>query len=72
MSRLKAIDHVKIVRVHTRVPSVDPDAIDPPLIESLRASSKTVYVALHANHPRELSIETRAACARLIDAGIPC
>jgi lysine 2,3-aminomutase len=26
---------------------------------------------LHANHPRELSKKTRAACARLIDAGIP-
>ncbi|MEJ0094756.1 MAG: lysine-2,3-aminomutase-like protein [Methylocella sp.] len=71
MSRLKAIDHVKVVRVHTRVPSVDPDAIDAQLVESLRASGKTVYVALHANHPRELSPETRAACARIIDAGIP-
>jgi len=28
-------------------------------------------VALHANHARELTDEARAACARLVDAGIP-
>jgi lysine 2,3-aminomutase len=71
MARLKAIDHVKVVRFHTRVPVADPEAIDAALIESLRAAGKTVYVALHANHPRELTAAARSACARLIDAGIP-
>jgi lysine 2,3-aminomutase len=71
MAQLKTIDHVKIVRLHTRVPVADPEAINAALIESLRASGKTVYVALHANHPRELTAKARAACARLIDAGIP-
>ena len=40
------------------------------MIAALKASGKTVYVALHANHPRELTEEARAACARLVDAGI--
>ncbi|WP_051335402.1 lysine-2,3-aminomutase-like protein [Methylocapsa acidiphila] len=71
MMRLSTIDHVKIVRLHTRVPAVDPDAVTDQLAASLRASGKTVYLALHANHPRELSPRARAACARLIDAGIP-
>ncbi len=71
MLRLKTIDHVKIVRVHTRVPCVDPGVIDAAMIESLGRSGKTVYVALHANHPRELTGAARAACARLIDAGVP-
>ncbi|ACK49427.1 lysine 2,3-aminomutase YodO family protein [Methylocella silvestris BL2] len=71
MERLAAIEHVRIVRVHTRVPCVDPDAIDAALIAALKKSGKTIYVALHANHPRELTSEARAACARLIDAGIP-
>jgi lysine 2,3-aminomutase len=71
MLRLKAIDHVKIVRVHTRVPCVDPEAVDAALIDSLRLAGKTVYVALHANHPRELTEAARAACARLVEAGIP-
>lgn len=70
MVRLAAIPHVKVVRFHTRVPVVDPDRIDDRLIAALRASGKAVYVALHANHPRELTAEAREACARLIDAGI--
>ncbi|OWV90946.1 lysine-2,3-aminomutase-like protein [Rhizobium sp. R693] len=70
LRELASIDHVKIVRFHTRVPVVDPSKVDAALIAALRASGKTVYVALHANHPRELSDEARAACARLIDAGM--
>jgi len=70
LRQLALIDHVKIVRFHTRVPVVDPSKIDAALIAALRASGKSVYVALHANHPRELTDEARAACARLIDAGV--
>ncbi|WP_454852633.1 lysine-2,3-aminomutase-like protein [Rhizobium binxianense] len=70
LGQLASIDHVKIVRFHTRVPVVDPQRIDDGLIGALKASGKTVYVALHANHPREMTPEARAACARLVDAGI--
>lgn len=70
MERLSRIGHVKIVRLHTRVPAVEPDRIDEALIAALKASGKTLFVALHANHPRELTPQARAACARLIDAGI--
>jgi lysine 2,3-aminomutase len=68
--RLARIDHVKIVRFHTRVPVVEPDRIGEDLIAALKASRKTTYVALHANHPRELTGDARAACGRLVDAGI--
>jgi lysine 2,3-aminomutase len=71
MQRLAAISHVKIIRVHTRLPVAAPEQITPELIEALRVAGKTTYVALHANHPRELTAEARAACARIIDAGIP-
>jgi lysine 2,3-aminomutase len=71
MERLAAIDHVRIVRLHTRLPAVDPQTITPELIEALKCAGKAVYVALHANHPRELTPEARAACARIVDAGIP-
>lgn len=71
MKRLGAIEHVKIVRVHTRVPAVDPRRITPALLRALKGSGKTTYVVLHANHARELTPEARAACARLIDAGVP-
>jgi lysine 2,3-aminomutase len=71
MSRLGEIDHVKVVRLHTRVPAVAPERVTGALVAALKRSGKAVYVALHANHPRELTAEARAACARLIDAGIP-
>jgi lysine 2,3-aminomutase len=71
VKRIAAIDHVKIVRFHTRLPVVAPDKITPALIRAMKAPGKTTYVALHANHPRELTPAARAACARIIDAGIP-
>lgn len=70
MRGLSAIDHVKIVRFHTRVPVASPESIDAALIAALKESGKTLWVALHANHPRELTREARTACARLVDAGI--
>ncbi|MGF6175931.1 lysine-2,3-aminomutase-like protein [Ensifer sp. 4252] len=70
MERLKLVAHVKIVRFHTRVPVVEPERVNAELIAALKASGKATYVALHANHPRELTQEARDASARLIDAGV--
>ena len=67
--RLAGIGHVRILRVHTRVPVVDPARVTPALVAALRASGKTVYVAIHANHPRELGEPQADALARLADAG---
>lgn len=67
---LAEIDHVKVIRIHSRVPLVDPERISDTLIERLKASGKTVYVALHANHPDEFTEAGRRACARLVDGGI--
>jgi len=71
MAGLAAIDHVKVVRVHTRLPAVDPAAITDELVAALKSQTQAVYVALHANHPRELTPAARAACARIVDAGLP-
>jgi lysine 2,3-aminomutase len=68
---LARIDHVKVVRIHTRVPIAAPALITPALVRALEASGKATYVVLHANHARELTPAARAACARLVDAGIP-
>jgi len=54
LQKLDEIAHVKIVRIHTRVPAVDPARVNERMIEALKTSKKTLYVALHANHPREL------------------
>jgi lysine 2,3-aminomutase len=69
-SRLAAIAHVKVLRWHTRVPVADPVRVTQGLVEALRTPAKAVYLALHANHPREMTAAVRAACGRLIDAGI--
>jgi lysine 2,3-aminomutase len=68
---LAAIDHVKIVRVHTRVPVASPERVTRDLVRALKAPGKASYVVLHVNHPRELTAPARAACARFVDAGIP-
>jgi lysine 2,3-aminomutase len=68
---LAAVPHVKILRVHTRVPIAAPHRVTPALIRALKTSGKTVYVALHVNHARELTAEAKRAAARIVDAGIP-
>ncbi len=70
MADLAAIDHVKIVRIHSRVPVADPARISAELVEALQPKGAAVWMAVHANHPRELSPSARQACARLADAGI--
>jgi lysine 2,3-aminomutase len=71
MGALALVDHVKVVRIHTRVPIAAPARLTAALARALKAFGKATYVVLHANHPRELSPAARAACARLVDAGIP-
>jgi lysine 2,3-aminomutase len=70
LQKLDEIAHVKIVRIHTRVPAVDPARVDERMIEALKSTKKTLYVALHANHPRELGGATEEALAKLAGAGI--
>jgi len=67
---LDAIPHVQVIRFHTRVPIVEPSRVTPALVAAL-GTDKAVYVAVHANHPRELTAAARDACARLGRAGIP-
>ena len=69
--RLGAIAHVKVLRWHTRVPAAEPARVTPALVSALKSPAQAVYVAVHANHPRELTPAARAACARIVDAGIP-
>jgi len=71
VSRLAAIAHVKVLRVHSRVPVADPARVTPELVRALKTKGKATYVVLHANHARELTPAARDACSRLIDAGIP-
>ena len=67
---LDQVPHLGVIRFHTRVPVVDPPRVNSALVEAL-AAEKAVYVAIHANHPRELTPQAREAVFRLTRAGIP-
>jgi lysine 2,3-aminomutase len=71
MADLAAIDHVKIIRIHSRVPVADPSRVTAEVVSALKVAGATTWFALHANHPREFSDDARAACTRIVDAGIP-
>ena len=70
LENLRVIKHIKIIRIGTRVPATLPQRIT----ESLAALLKNfnpLYILTQFNHPREITEESREACARLANAGIP-
>jgi lysine 2,3-aminomutase len=71
MAALDAIPHVAIVRLHSRVPIVDPERVTGELVRALKPGRVAVWLAVHCNHARELAPSTRAALSRLADAGLP-
>ena len=70
ISRLRAIEHVEIVRLGSRTPVVMPQRITPELCAMLK-KYHPIWLNTHFNHPNEVTEEAAAACARLADAGIP-
>ncbi len=67
---LRAIPHVEIIRIGTRVPVFLPQRITPELVNML-SRYHPLWVNIHFNHPKEITAETAAACARLANVGIP-
>lgn len=67
---LAALPQIDAIRLCTRTPVVLPMRWTLPLVRRL-ARSKRVWVQTQFNHPRELTPQAIAACARLIDHGIP-
>jgi lysine 2,3-aminomutase len=70
LGRLRAIPHVETIRIGTRLPVVCPMRIDAELTAALR-KHHPLFINTHFNHAKELTPEARAACERLVDAGIP-
>lgn len=69
-ARLAAIAHVKTIRWHTRVPITDPDRVSDAMVAALQAPGAATWVAIHANHPRELAPRALAAITRLREGNI--
>jgi len=70
LSRLRAIRHIEFLRIGTRVPIFLPQRITPELCAML-AKYHPLWMSVHVNHPRELTIEVKQALERLANAGIP-
>ena len=75
IKKLREIDHVKIIRIGTKVPAFNPFRIlnDPSLLEMFRKYStneKKVYVMAHFNHPRELTDKAVEGLNALMNSGV--
>ncbi|MCW0231996.1 MAG: lysine-2,3-aminomutase-like protein [Ferrovibrio sp.] len=71
IARLNAIPHLGVIRIHSRVPVVDPARITDEMIDALKSSDKAVWLLLHANHAREFVPEAVNAIRKLVGAGVP-
>lgn len=71
IERLADIDHLKRLRIHSRLPVIIPQRITPSLVSLLRSTRLTCWFVIHANHPREVDDALEMAAAKLIDEGIP-
>jgi lysine 2,3-aminomutase len=67
---VRAVDHVEVIRIGTRVPVVMPQRITDELLEMLK-QYQPIWINTHFNHPNEITPESGRACRRIADAGIP-
>jgi lysine 2,3-aminomutase len=70
LSNLRAIQHVEIIRIGTKIPAVLPQRITPQLARMLR-KYHPLWMSLHFTHPDECCYESVKACNILADAGLP-
>lgn len=70
LKKIRAIPHVEILRIGTRIPCTLPQRITPKLCKILK-KYHPLYVNVHFEHPNEITEESERACGLLADAGIP-
>lgn len=70
LKRLRAIPHIEIIRIGTKVPCVLPQRITPKLVDMIK-KYHPIYINTHFNHPWEITPESTKACTMLADAGCP-
>lgn len=67
---LRRIDHIEIIRIGTRMPTVNPFRITHDLAKLFK-QYKPVFIMTHFNHPKELTLEAANAIERIVDNGTP-
>src|SRR6185369_8364971 len=70
LGQLRTINHVKIIRIGTRIPVTLPDRVTAELCSMLK-QFHPIYINTHFNHPDEITPKSAQACQLLADAGIP-
>jgi lysine 2,3-aminomutase len=70
LDNLKAIKHVDVIRIGTRVPVTLPQRLFDPELLNLLDSAEKVYIQTHFNHPREITPEAHRACRNLLRHGM--
>jgi lysine 2,3-aminomutase len=70
LSRLRAIPHIEFIRIGTRIPIFLPQRVTPELC-SMLSKYHPLWMSIHANHPREITIEVREALERIANCGVP-
>ena len=70
ISELRAIPHVDIIRIGTRVPVVLPMRITDKLLAMLK-KYQPIWINTHFAHPNEITPQSQRACEAIVDAGIP-
>jgi lysine 2,3-aminomutase len=70
LKRLREIPHIEMLRIGTRIPIFLPQRITTELCNILK-KYHPLFISIHTNHPRELTVESRMALERLANAGVP-
>ncbi|MBB74588.1 MAG: EF-P beta-lysylation protein EpmB [Planctomycetaceae bacterium] len=70
MSQIDRIEHVRRLRIHTRLPIVIPERVTKNLVANLKGKRMTTFVVVHANHSAEIDDGVGLALRRLLDEGI--
>ncbi|MFH0917917.1 MAG: lysine 2,3-aminomutase [Candidatus Omnitrophota bacterium] len=70
ISKIRAISHVELLRIGTRIPVTLPQRITENLIQMLKKYSP-IWMSIHFNHPKEITKRCKNACDMLAESGIP-
>jgi lysine 2,3-aminomutase len=70
LDQLKQLSHIKIIRIHSRIPIMMPHRITLDLVHQLR-KYHPIYINIHVNHPNEITTASQKLIQSFVDAGFP-
>ncbi|MBT6301723.1 MAG: KamA family radical SAM protein [Candidatus Marinimicrobia bacterium] len=71
LNELGSIQHLRVIRIHTRLPVVNPFRLTPELGEIIISSQKPIWVSAHFNHPTEITETAQKHILNWVSMGIP-